>query len=195
MLRYGFSELTGSWKIIEIFEPLTRLSSRVVMPSNSWPRNFTDPSARPFSASKPIIAIAVCVLPDPDSPTTPRVWPGSRSKLKPLTACTTPSGVSNRTVRSRTSSRATTVLLPVLERWPNPDRMVRDRLRAGPGVYMPKHEESGYRRTLPGIRAIDDSSVTRVERVAQPVTQEVERKQRRGQEHGREQQRPGRGLQ
>src|SRR6056297_2871292 len=83
-----------------------RLSSWVDNPSSSCPRNFTDPEARPFSASSPIIAIAVWVLPEPDSPTIPSVWPGSRSKLSPLTACTTPSGVSNATVRSLTSSSA-----------------------------------------------------------------------------------------
>src|SRR4029077_4106336 len=45
------------------------------------------------------------VLPDPDSPTMPRVRPGSTLKETPRTACTTPSAVGKLTRRSVTSSR------------------------------------------------------------------------------------------
>ena len=45
------------------------------------------------------------VLPDPDSPTTPRVLPWSSTKLTPSTARTFPRGVRNTVFRSVTSSR------------------------------------------------------------------------------------------
>ena len=47
---------------------------------------------------------AVTVLPQPDSPTSPRVSPGARSKLTPATALTWPRAAAKFTVRSRTSS-------------------------------------------------------------------------------------------
>ena len=48
--------------------------------------------------------MAVTVLPQPDSPTRPRVSPGARSKLTPATARTRPRAAAKLTVRSRTSS-------------------------------------------------------------------------------------------
>src|SRR3954471_23134226 len=48
-------------------------------------------------------------LPEPDSPTMPSAWPSSISYETPSTACTTPSSVSNETVRSRISSSANSV--------------------------------------------------------------------------------------
>ena len=50
--------------------------------------------------------MAVTVLPQPDSPTRPRVSPGARSKLTPATALTRPRAAVKLTVRSRTSSKA-----------------------------------------------------------------------------------------
>ena len=47
---------------------------------------------------------AVTVLPQPDSPTSPRVSPGARSKLTPATALTRPRATSKWTVKSRTDS-------------------------------------------------------------------------------------------
>src|SRR5437016_1801842 len=51
-------------------------------------------------------AMAVTLFPDPDSPRMASVSPGARSKLTPLTARTTPSGVGNSTCRSRTARSA-----------------------------------------------------------------------------------------
>ena len=48
--------------------------------------------------------MAVTVLPQPDSPTSPRVSPGARSKLTPATALTLPRSPAKFTVRSCTSS-------------------------------------------------------------------------------------------
>src|SRR5207253_2104189 len=52
-------------------------------------------------------------LPEPDSPTSPRVSPSSTAKDTPLTAWTTPSCVTNSVRKFRTSSR----LLPIMPPW------------------------------------------------------------------------------
>ena len=67
--------------------------------------NFTEPRAWPFFASKPMMAKAVCDLPEPDSPTIPSVSPVCKSKFSRLTAVTSPSSVWKRTSKSLTCSR------------------------------------------------------------------------------------------
>ena len=52
----------------------------------------------------PSIVSALTLLPDPDSPTTPRVFPVSTEKDSPRTACTNPSEVGKLTVRLSTVS-------------------------------------------------------------------------------------------
>ena len=49
---------------------------------------------------RPITVSIETLLPDPDSPTTPSIWPGSTESETPSTAFTTPSSVANRTRRS-----------------------------------------------------------------------------------------------
>src|SRR2546423_1366396 len=51
-----------------------------------------------------MIASAVTLLPDPDSPTTASTSPGMREKVSPRTAWTTPSTVGKSTLRSVTAS-------------------------------------------------------------------------------------------
>ena len=53
----------------------------------------------------PMIVRQVTLLPQPDSPTMPRVWPFSTEKLTPSTALTMPSSVRKCVLRSLTSSR------------------------------------------------------------------------------------------
>ena len=55
---------------------------------------------------RPITAMLVTDLPEPDSPTMPRVWPRSTWKESPSTDFTTPSSVVKCTCRSRTSRKA-----------------------------------------------------------------------------------------
>src|SRR5262249_40971760 len=99
-VMWGVSEVRGSWKIIVIFDPLKRLSSCCVRPSNSSPRYFTLPVARPFAASSPMAARKSWLLPEPDSPTTPRHSASPTVRFSDLTACTSPSGVAKWTSRS-----------------------------------------------------------------------------------------------
>ena len=56
----------------------------------------------PFEASRPITAIIVWLLPEPDSPTIGDRLAGATSMSMPCTASTAPSGVRKRTCRSLT---------------------------------------------------------------------------------------------
>src|SRR5215211_3527597 len=104
-LKYGWRLDSGSWKIMATFLPRISRSSDWCILSRSRPSNRTSPVIRPPLA-RPMMARLVTLLPEPDSPTMPRVWPGSSEKLTPSTALTTPSSVSKWTRRSRTSSSA-----------------------------------------------------------------------------------------
>ena len=79
----------------------------------SSPLYFTEPPVMlPLSARICIIEYAVTDLPDPDSPTIPSVFPGSRLKLTPFTADTSPLSVLKVVCRSDTSR--TYLLSPIL---------------------------------------------------------------------------------
>src|SRR5262249_57169079 len=66
---------------------------------------------RPGNGTKPIAASMVTLLPDPDSPTTPRICPSSSSNPTSSTAWSMPLAVGNRTLKLRISSSAMTSLL------------------------------------------------------------------------------------
>ena len=102
----GFSEVMGSWKIIATSLPRkSRISSSVIFVT-SFPRNRILPEViLPGSGSNRRIDRAVMVLPQPDSPTTPRVSPASTWKVTPSTARTTPRDVKNCVCRSSTCRR------------------------------------------------------------------------------------------
>src|SRR5438128_2719932 len=105
IVNTGLSDVIGSWKIIAISLPRTDRSARSLRRSKSRPPKFACPdSTRPFRERRPRIASDVTLLPHPDSPTMPSVSPGAMSKEIPLTACTVPRRVSNRTRRSSTLS-------------------------------------------------------------------------------------------
>src|SRR5262245_43156679 len=62
--------------------------------------------------NRPMIAFDVTDLPEPDSPTMPRVLPRCRESEMPFTACTTPRRVPNPTWRSCTLSSSPPRLAP-----------------------------------------------------------------------------------
>src|SRR3990172_10410663 len=96
----------GSWKIIPILLPLMFLISSPGRVSRSWPWNNTCPSILACrELMSPITVRKVTLLPEPDSPTTPRVSPGLIENETPSTALTRPSSVGKETRRSLTSSR------------------------------------------------------------------------------------------
>ena len=95
----GFNDVMGSWKIIAMPLPLTGISLFSLRPNSSVSLKRTEPVTRAFLGRRPMVAIAVTDLPDPDSPTMPRTSPGERSVVTPRTALTTPSFVGKSTVR------------------------------------------------------------------------------------------------
>ena len=89
----GFSEVIGSWKIIEILLPRMETISFSDFFRRSSPWNNTSefsPIIVFDSGSNRMIAFEDTVLPQPDSPTIARVSPLCRLKSIPLTACEIP---------------------------------------------------------------------------------------------------------
>lgn len=70
---------------------------------SSW-KTMLPSETRPFEASRPATAMAVVVLPEPDSPTIATVWPGYTVRFAPRTAGTSPPEVVKVMSRSFTSS-------------------------------------------------------------------------------------------
>ncbi len=84
--------------------PRTRDRDRSSRPIRFRPSSRTWPRRSAVGGSRPITPSAVADLPEPDSPTMPRVRPGNRSKLTPRTASTGPASEGKETRRSRTES-------------------------------------------------------------------------------------------
>src|SRR5918992_4588607 len=96
----------GSWKIMLILLPRMFRNSSFGVSRRFWPRNRISPSTVAARRStKPRTVRNVTLLPDPDSPTTPRVSPWSTEKEIPSTALTSPSSVGKWTRRSLTWRR------------------------------------------------------------------------------------------
>src|SRR5690606_29169791 len=130
------------------------------------------PVTKPGGESRmPMIAWAVTLLPQPDSPRMARVSPASRWKLTPFTACATPARVRNSTWRSTTSSGGAEASAPGTA--PNASTAMSVALLALMSV------------------AISTSPQPRVEGVAQGVADQDERQHRAEQQPGREQQQAG----
>ena len=102
--RKGLSEVMGSWKIMEILLPLTSRTSASLILRMSLPLKSTSPPAmRPGgTGTRRMSARLVTLLPEPDSPTMPRVSPLRSSKLTPSTAFRRPSSSLKYVFRSLT---------------------------------------------------------------------------------------------
>ena len=104
----GFSEVIGSWKIMDISSPRIFRSSLGLALSRSLPFHRAWPLEIVFRFEfSPMIVRQVTLLPEPDSPTMPSVWPFSTVNETPSTAVTTPSSVVKDVRRSWTSRSAT----------------------------------------------------------------------------------------
>ena len=96
MRRTGFSVIIGSWKIMAMRDPRSRASAGSPAATRSWPSKTMRPAVmRPGSSIRPMMEKPVTDLPDPDSPTRPRISPRRRARSMPSTARTTPARVSN----------------------------------------------------------------------------------------------------
>ena len=100
MVKTGFNDVIGSWKIMAISLPrIDRISaplgSRSVNTTSLFDRRYLirPASIQPGGRIKPMTASAVTLFPQPDSPTTPKVFPGSTPKLTPSTARIVPNSV------------------------------------------------------------------------------------------------------
>src|SRR5258707_12268569 len=116
IVRIGLSDAMGSWNTIAIPRPRIDCIWRSVRdPRSRSPKRTWPAVTRALSGSRRIRAIAVTLLPLPDSPTTPRVRPGRTSKLTPLTASKEPRRVSKETVRSLTERSGASSIRPLSE--------------------------------------------------------------------------------
>ncbi len=107
--------------------PRIAQSSRSLLPVSSSPSKRMLPVTCAFSGSKPMSAITLIDLPQPDSPTRPRVSPRSSEKLMSRTAYAGPRWVCSFTWRLLTSSRG--IKTPDGRRSPR-----QSRVRAGRGA-------------------------------------------------------------
>src|SRR5471032_431317 len=105
MLRIGLSEVAGFWKIIAIRRPRISASRLSDCARRSSPSNITRPATirAGGGASRSNVRLET-VLPLPDSPTMPSVWPDATWKSTPSTARTTPSRVWKWTLSPSTAS-------------------------------------------------------------------------------------------
>src|SRR5260370_25927840 len=69
IFKCGVNEVIGSWNTMVSFEPRMRFSCDAGAPRISPPSKRTLPWAVALPASRPMAAMKICVLPDPDSPT------------------------------------------------------------------------------------------------------------------------------
>jgi len=94
-LTTGFRDDMGSWKIMDIWLPLTARISAPLAFKRSLPSNsMTPPSILPGgSGIRRMMLLASVVFPAPVSPTRPRVSPSSSSRSTWLRAYTVPSSV------------------------------------------------------------------------------------------------------
>src|SRR5712692_534972 len=124
-----------------------------------------------------MIASAVTLLPEPDSPTTASTSPGFRTKLTPRTAWTTPSMVGKSTLRSLTSSRGASAdsSMPTSSTLPENRTSLR---RSG---------------SAPMAALGPDAGLGRVEGIPEPVSDEVDAEHDDDEEEAREVEQPGSG--
>ena len=90
MEKSGSSEAMGSWRMVAIRLPrIARISAGLFASKSSPSSSMRPPTMRALGESRRTMAWQVVVLPQPDSPTRPKVSPASRLKLIPSTAFTT----------------------------------------------------------------------------------------------------------
>src|SRR5437868_14039552 len=101
----GFNAVIGSWKIIAMREPRRRRRRAALASVSASPSSrISPPASSSVFGSSPMIAWAITVLPEPDSPTRQSRSPRSTLKDTPFTACGRSAPGGSRTVRPLTSS-------------------------------------------------------------------------------------------
>ena len=101
----GLSEVIGSWKTIATSVPQIERLSFSLAPTTSKPSIIDEPETVVLTRGcSPMIVRESTVLPDPDSPTMPRVSLRARSKETWFTAVSSPPPVAKVVVRSVTTN-------------------------------------------------------------------------------------------
>src|SRR5271155_3947673 len=99
----GLSAVIVSWKIMAMRSPRNFRIASSERPTSSRSSKRIEPETRAPSGVRAIRASAVIVLPEPDSPTTPRLSPSaSENDVRSTTRCE-PRGVGRSTASSATS--------------------------------------------------------------------------------------------
>ena len=110
MVWRGFRLVSGSWKIIPIRLPRSLRFSASSRSSMRLPARWISPAViSPGGSRSPMTAFPTVDLPAPDSPTTPRMSPGSTASDTSSTATRLPRRLGNSTRRFRMSRRAVAV--------------------------------------------------------------------------------------
>ena len=88
MVRMGFREVIGSWKIVDILAPrMPSHSLSFFSLVRSLPWNMTEPLVMlPLDSSMPVKVLVKTDLPEPLSPTIAKVSPSYRSRETPRIA-------------------------------------------------------------------------------------------------------------
>src|SRR5262245_41220116 len=163
MVRTGFSDSRGAWKIMAMPRPRTRCIAGSGSARRSWPwKRTVPPVMRPGWRRRRRIARAVTLLPHPDSPTSPTTSPGPTSRSTPTRTGAVPRGVWNSTVRPRTDRRGSVTRSPTT---------------SGPPSHPPSPPPppTGGRGESEGPTPwLAFSPALRVEPVLQPVAEQVE---------------------
>src|SRR5947208_6867918 len=128
----------GSWKTMPIFAPrMFRISSWGSF-SRSWPSKMTSPSMMAcFLLMRPMVVSMDTLLPEPDSPTIPRVSPGEMENETPSTALTRPSSVGKCTFRFLTSNSGSATSAPPRRGTAAHSKRMEGRSKAGSRVADP----------------------------------------------------------
>src|ERR1700730_10526856 len=111
----GLSEVIGSWKTMVTWAPLISRSRASRQARRSSPLKSTWPRTSAARLSRRTIERAVTDLPEPDSPTRPRVRPRSSVNDTPSTARVSVSPCRKSTLRSRTSRRGASATKTILQ--------------------------------------------------------------------------------
>jgi hypothetical protein len=101
----GFNDVIGSWNTAPMWTRRTSRRTDWGLLTMSLPRTVTSPLTRAFASSNPRTDRPSTLLPEPDSPTSPRISPGRTSRLTPRKAWMSRPPLRNVTCRS--STRAT----------------------------------------------------------------------------------------
>ena len=112
MVSTGLSEVIGSWKTTASSGPRSLRSASGGRVARSRPPSITRPLSRARLGSNCRMVRDSMVLPQPDSPTTPRVRPGARLRSTLSTARKAPRGVGSSTDTPSTDSKGALTACP-----------------------------------------------------------------------------------